>query len=126
MEEEDNIFLKAAFSGQIQLPENAPSCKSGIGTSSSNSSSKKRKQKEQTRENKKKIPNHTYSSLEDMMIAQAIEQRGRDWRGVLQFMKNHADILGDRGDFYNAIDVNDRKMQDRIRKRAAVALREKR
>ena len=34
-----------------------------------------------------------------MMIVQAVEKCGREWRSVAQFMKKHADVLGNTGIF---------------------------
>jgi len=50
---------------------------------------------------------------------QAVEKCGREWRGVLTFLKKHSDVLGQEGEIYNLADPNDKKMQERIRKRAA-------
>ncbi|XP_031561772.1 uncharacterized protein LOC116297650 [Actinia tenebrosa] len=56
------------------------------------------------------------------MILQAIEQRGRNWKSVLKFLCEHVDVLGKTGEFYKNVDVNDKRMQERIRKRAAKLL----
>ena len=43
---------------------------------------------------------------------------GAEWRSVAQFMKKHADVLGNTGDLYRDMDVNDKKAIERLRKRA--------
>ena len=67
---------------------------------------------------RKKAPHRKYSVVEDMMIMRGIEACGREWRSVLQFMKDHADILGEAGTVYKMARSDDKLMHDRLRKRA--------
>ena len=68
--------------------------------------------------NQEKKNNRKYSDVEDMMIMRGIEACGREWRSVLQFMQEHADILGEAGTVYKMARSDDKLMHDRLRKRA--------
>ena len=79
---EDNIFLRAALKGEFTQP-----CNSG--------SSKKKEKKKQP---EKKVF-HRYSQMEDLLI-QAVKKCGREWRGVVTFMKKHAEVLTENSEIY--------------------------
>ena len=49
------------------------------------------------------------------MIMRGIEACGREWRSVLQFMKDHADILGEAGIVYKIVRSDDKLMHDQRR-----------
>ena len=102
---DDNIFMRAALHGNFTMPS---------------TSSVHRTEDESLRKNlpKRKTQNHRYTVVKDMMIVQAMEKCGREWRSVAQFMKKHADVLGNTGDLYRDMDVNDKKAIERLRKRA--------
>lgn len=105
MDFKDNIFLKAAFTGEIEGPLTNQNCNN---TSKQNVPTEPPKQTKQTK--------HRYSELEDLMIIKAVEMKGRNWRVVLTFMKQNSKILGKEGE------VGDCGMQDRLRKGASFLL----
>ena len=107
---EDNIFLQAALYGEFTVP-------SQCSGHENNGKDKKTKQVQP----RKKVPNRKYSDVEDTMIMRGIEACRREWRSVLQFMKDHADILGEAGTVYkmarsddklNARQVEEESQQD--------------
>ena len=104
---EDNIFLQAALYGKFTVP-------SQCSGQENNWKDKKTKQVQP----RKKAPNRKYSDVEDMIIMRGIEACGREWRSVLQFMKDHANILGEAGTVYKMARSDDKLMHDRLRKRA--------
>lgn len=91
---EDNIFLRAALKGEFIQPS----------TSGSDTPNKKGKKKQP----EKKIF-HRYSQME--------------WRSVVTFMKKHAEVLTENSEIYISADPNDKKLQERLRKRAARILK---
>lgn len=93
---EDNIFLRAALKGEFTQPSTC--------TSGSDTSNKKGKKKQP----EKKIF-HRYSQME--------------WRSVVTFMKKHAEVLTENSEIYISADPNDKKLQERLRKRAARILK---
>ena len=104
---EDNIFLQAALYGEFTVP-------SQCSGHENNGKDRKTKQVQP----RKKKPNRKYSDVEDMMIMRGIEACGREWRSVLQFMKDHVDILGEAGTVYKMARSDDKLMHNRLRKRA--------
>ena len=129
MGDRDNIFLKAAFGGKIQIPKNLSSTSNSIGSSTctntlSGSSSSSRKSKEIPR--KPNAPHRKYSKLEDQLILKAVELKGRDRRAVLAFLKRNCEVLGQEGKLYRDCDIGDKSIHDRLRKRASTFLRKPR
>lgn len=112
---EDNIFLKAAFGGGISLPPSSHS----LQTTDAQTSSTQDTSSQLTRTVSTKTPVHRYTKIEDLLILQAVEQKGRNWRSILKFLCENADALGKSGEFYKKVNVNDKLIQERIRKRAA-------
>ena len=102
---EENIFLRAALKGEIIQP-----------------SFSKKGEKEKTE--KKKVT-HRYSQMEDLMLMRAVEKCGREWRSVVLFMKKHADVFAENDEMYRKADPNDKKLQERLRKRATKILRDR-
>ena len=82
----DNIFLRAAFGGEIQIPSTSrsPSPRLNISAVSSSDTMEKRKGKTLRRPN---APHHKYNALEDSLILRGVKLKGRDWRAVLAFLK---------------------------------------
>lgn len=102
---EDNIFLKAAFGGGISLPPSRHFLQTTDAQTSSSQPTRK-------------TPLHRYTKIEDLLILQAVEKKGRNWRSVLKFLCENADALGKSGEFYKNVNVDDKLIQERIRKRA--------
>lgn len=119
-----NIFLNAAFGGEIQQPSTSTNkCAASTLSGSSATSSSRKPSLKKTRKREPNAPRHTYSKVEDQLILKAMEMFGRDWREVLAFLKRNWEVLGKDGEIYRDCNLNDRKMHDRLRKRSAVFLR---
>ena len=58
------------------------------------------------------------------MILKAVELKGRDWRAVLAFLKRNWEFLGlgEKGELYRSCDIGDKRLHDRLRKRASTLL----
>ena len=56
------------------------------------------------------------------MILKAVELKGRDWRAVLTFLKRNWEFLGEKGELYRSCDIGDKRLHDRLRKRASTLL----
>lgn len=82
---EDNIFLKAAMGGKIQIPKTSSS--STITSTSTSSASSSPGQRSKAKPKKANASHGKYSNLEDQLILKAVEVKGRDWRAVLAFLK---------------------------------------
>ena len=119
MDWKDNIFLRAAFGGEIEMPA-SPRTSTSSTTSSSTDTSKSAQKGKALR--KRNAPHKKYSKLEDHLIIRAVELNGRDWRAVLAFLKRNWEVLGEEGELYRDYDIGDRSIQDRLRKRAATVL----
>ena len=62
--------------------------------------------------------------IEDLILVQAVENCGREWQSVVQFMKRHTEVLAKNSKIYRKADPNDKKLHERLRKRAAEILRD--
>ena len=130
----DNIFLRAAFGGDIEIPvttsSSSPSTStctsaSGAATFSDAPQSYTRKGNEARAKFQPRRRNAThrkYSKLEDHLILKAVELKGRDWRTVLAFLKSNWEVLGEEGKIYRDCDIGEKSLQERLRKRASALL----
>lgn len=112
----ENIFLRAALSGEIVAPPilPKPSHKKVVETKDMANFMPK----PQSTKVVKRRCKHKYTQIEDLMILKAVEARGRDWRAVLQFMMKHSEVFDkDAQTFYGSCEVTDKKMHERLRKR---------
>jgi len=128
----DNIFLRAAFGGAIEIPETTSSscpststCTSASGTATSSdtpqSSTRKGKARLKLQPKRGNATHHKYSKLEDYLILKAVELKGRDWRTVLAFLKSNWEALGEEGKIYRDCDIGEKSLQERLRKRASAS-----
>ena len=93
----DNIFLRAAFRGAIEIPvttsSSSPStstCTSASGAATFSdapqSSTRKGKARAKLQPRRRNATHRKYSKLEDHVILKTVELKGRDWRTVLAFV----------------------------------------
>ena len=103
----DNIFLRAAFGGAIEIPvttsSSSPStstCTSASGAATfsdaSQSYTRKGKARAKLQPRRRNATHRKYSKLEDHLILKAVELKGRDWRTVLAFLKSNWEVLGEK------------------------------
>ena len=130
----DNIFLRAAFEGDIEIPvttsSSSPSTStctsaSGAATFSDAPQSYTRKGNEaraKLQPRRRNATHRKYSKLEDHLILKAVELKGRDWRTVLAFLKSNWEVLGEEGKIYRDCDIGEKSLQERLRKRASALL----
>ena len=121
----DNIFLRAAFGGAIEIPvtTSSPSprsstCASASGAASFSdapqTSTRKRKRRAKLQPRRRNAPHRKYSKLEDHLILNAVELKGQDWRTVLAFLKSNWEVN---------CDIGEESLQERLGKRAAALLK---
>lgn len=63
-----------------------------------------------------------YTEVEDTLILQGVQAFGREWKSVLSFMRRHVEVLGEAGKQYIEEGINDKALQERLRKRATKLL----
>ena len=100
----DNIFPRAAFGGEIQIPRTTGSARPSTSTCTSSMSgveSSTRRSKEPL-QRKPNAAHRKYSKLEEQLILTAVELEGRDWRAVLAFLKRNWEVLGEEGELYRS------------------------
>ena len=125
----DNIFLRAAFGGAIEIPAtssssnpSASTCTSASGAAkfsdAPQSSTSKGKDRAKLQPRTRNATHHKYSKLEDHLILKAVELKGRDWRTVLAFLKTNWEVLGEEGKIYRDCNIGEKSLQERLRKRA--------
>ena len=125
----DNIFLRAAFGGAIEIPAtssssnpSASTCTSASGAATFSdapqSSTSKGKGRAKLQPRRRNATHHKYSKLEDHLILKAVELKGRDWRTVLAFLKTNWEVLGEEGKIYRDCNIGEKSLQERLRKRA--------
>ena len=85
----DNIFLRAAMAGEIQIPRTTSSARPGTSTFTSTMSSVESCTSKGKGRRKPNAANRKYSKLEDQLILKAVELKGRDWRAVLAFLQRN-------------------------------------
>ena len=114
----DNIFLRAAFGGAIEIPVTTSSssprkstCASASGAApfsdAPQTSPRKRKRRAKLQPRRRNAPHRKYSKLEDHLILKAVELKGRDWRTVLAFLKSNWEVLGEEGKIYRDCDIGE-------------------
>ena len=125
----DNIFLRAAFGGAIEIPETTSSCSPRLRVPVREPQALRHFQMHRKALHAKKLQlkrgnatHHKYSKLEDYLILKAIELKGRDWRTVLAFLKSNLGVLGEEGKIYRDCDIGEKSLQERLRKRASALL----
>lgn len=117
----DNIFLRAAFGGEIQMLRTSSSPnprKSTLTNTTSDVERTSRKGKEKPVRRTPNAAHRKYSKLEDLLMLKAVKLKGRKWRAVLKFLKSNWEVLGEEGHLYRDCDIGDKSLQDRLRKRA--------
>ena len=130
----DNIFLRAAFGGAIEIPVTTSSsnprtstCTSASGAATFSdapqSYTRKGKARAKLEPRKRNATHRKYSKLEDHLILKAVELKGRDWRTVLAFLKSNWEVLGEKGKIYRDCDIGEKSLQERLRKRASALLK---
>ena len=96
----DNIFLRAAFGGSIEIPVTTSSSSPSTSTCTSASSAatfsdapqgstSKGKGRAKLQPRGRNATHHKYSKLQDHLILKAVELKGRDLRTVLAFLKTN-------------------------------------
>ena len=96
----DNIFLRAAFGGAIEIPVTTSSSNPRTSTCTSvsgattfsdapQSYTRNGKAREKLQPRRRNATHRKYSNLEDHLILKAVELKGRDWRAVLAFLKSN-------------------------------------
>ena len=129
----DNIFLRAAFGGAIEIPVTTSSsspttstCTSASGAATFSdapqSYTRKGKARAKLQPRRRNATHRKYSKLEDHLILKAVELKGRDWRTVLAFLKSNWEVLGEEGKIYRDCDIGEKSLQERLRKRASALL----
>ena len=119
----DNIFLRAAYGGSIEIPEttssSSPSTSTCVSTSSAatfpgapQSFTNKGKGRAKLQPRRCKATHRKYSKLEDHLILKAVELKGRDWRTVLAFLKSIWEVLGEEGKIYRDCDIGEKSLQE--------------
>ena len=129
----ENIFLRAAFGGSIEIPVTTSSSSPSTSTCTSASSAatfsdapqgsrSKGKGRAKLQPRRRNATHQKYSKLEDHLILKAVELKGRDWRTVLAFLKTNWEVLGEEGKIYRDCDIGEKSLQERLRKRASSLL----
>ena len=123
----DNIFLRAAFGGCIEIPVTTSSSSASMSTCTSASSAatfsdapqgstSKGKGRAKLQPRGRNATHHQYSKLEDHLILEAAELKGGDWLTVLAFLKTNWEILGEEGKIYRDYNIGRKSLQERLRK----------
>ena len=129
----DNIFLKAAFGGAIEIPLTTSSsnpsmstCLSASGTATFSdalqSYTSKGKAQVKLQPRRHNATHRKYSKLENHLILKAVELKGRDWRTVLAFLKSNWEVLGEEGKIYRDCDIGEKSLQEHLRKGVSALL----
>ena len=130
----DNIFLRAAFGGDIEIPVTTSSSSPSTSTCTSASGAatfldtpqsytrKGNEARAKLQPRRRNTTHRKYSKLEDHLILKAVELKGRDWRTVLAFSKSNWEVLGEEGKIYRDCDIGEKSLKERLRKRASALL----